>query len=157
MHERQAIVTGVRCLSVRPSVQSVCLSRGLTRLHCEKQLNRSRSCLEWTFLGPKEHCVRRRSVSPTARGGDSMQPSPNYFGLLLVIENNNFLTAGAMWLGDAVVSVGARDSRSWVRCTPGSHCGQLPCEAWRFEQLTTVSSVSHVAVLGRLFTHRGGT
>jgi len=32
---------------------------------------------------PKEHCVRRGSWSPlTVRGEDSMQPLPNYFGLM---------------------------------------------------------------------------
>jgi len=34
--------------------------------------------------GPLEHCIRRGPDSPTARGGNSMQPSTNYFGLLFL-------------------------------------------------------------------------
>jgi len=61
--------------------QSVCHAAQLG-FTVQKRLNRSRSCLGWTLLGAKEHCVRRGSWSPTAREGDSMQPSPNYSGLL---------------------------------------------------------------------------
>jgi len=49
----------------------------------QKRPNRSRWCLGEHSWGPKEHCVRRGSWSPDSDGeGDSMQPSPYYFGLL---------------------------------------------------------------------------
>jgi len=50
--------------------QSVCLSRGFTRLCCAKRLNEPGSCLGWRLLGLSEHCVRRGSRSPhfEARG-----------------------------------------------------------------------------------------
>jgi len=79
MHEMQTIVTDVR--GVCPSV---CLSRGSTRLHCAKTAERIKILLGVnTPAGPRNMLDGGPDPS-TARGGDSMQESPNYFGLLLI-------------------------------------------------------------------------
>jgi len=93
IHEyfRQSVVTDVRgvCLSVCPSV---CPSVNLSVM----RLNSASLCKSgWTdqdpvrgehSWGPNKHCDRRESWSPHSKGeGDSMQPSPNYFGLLFYL------------------------------------------------------------------------
>jgi len=51
-----------------------------------KWLYRLMSFLGWRFLGDKAHCIRWGSRFPHGDGGDSVWPSPNYYGhsLLLV-------------------------------------------------------------------------
>lgn len=77
MHEMSTIaIYNPGRLSVCHAVsQSVCHA---ALCGCEKRLNGSGFCLEWTSgdsYGPKKHCIRRDLM-------DSMWPSPTYFGHL---------------------------------------------------------------------------
>jgi len=64
-------------------VWCVCICQSVTRLRPVKRLNGSKSCLGWRLtLGAKKHCIRRGFRYPTEKG-DSMWPSPNYFGHML--------------------------------------------------------------------------
>jgi len=44
----------IECMSI---VCGVCLSRGSSRLHCAKRLDRSRCCLGWTLVGQPRNIV----------------------------------------------------------------------------------------------------
>jgi len=79
MHEMQTTVTDVSdvCLSL-------CLSRGSTQLHCAKTAERIKILFRMNTLGGPWNIALDGSPDPPQRGeGYSMQPSPNYFGLLL--------------------------------------------------------------------------
>jgi len=55
-----------------------------------------------------------------------------------------------------VVSIAAYGPKDQGFDNTHIRCALVPCESRRFEQLTTVNDTGHVAVLGRLFAHRGG-
>jgi len=75
MHEMQAIVTNV-C--------GVCLSGGSTWLHCAKTAEWIKRLNGLNILGSQRNIVL--VLIPHSEGeGDSMQTSPNYFGLLLFV------------------------------------------------------------------------
>jgi len=67
----------MRCRLLLPMCAvSVCLSRGSTRLHCAKMAKQIKILFG---MNTQKHC------DPHTARGDSMQPSPNYFGFLLII------------------------------------------------------------------------
>jgi len=96
MHEMQSILTDVRGVC-----QSVCLSRGSSRLHCAKMAEQIKMlCNSWSYADPRLGHVTYFYLLrfPTyLRNGysyrvqrlvcavHSMQPLSNYFGLLLCI------------------------------------------------------------------------
>jgi len=65
---------------------SVCLSvTRLTVLHCSKMAERINMLFGVnTRRGPRNIVLDGGPDSPQSGAGDSMQPSPNYFGLLLL-------------------------------------------------------------------------
>jgi len=68
------------CQSVRPLV---CLSRGSTRLHCAITAEQIKVLFGVNTFGGPRNIVLNGGPDPSQRGeGDSMQLSPNYFGLL---------------------------------------------------------------------------
>jgi len=80
MQEMQTIVNDV------PVCQSVCLSRGFTRLSCAKTAERIEVLFGVKIFGGPRNIVLDGDLDPpTARRGEahSMQPLPNHFGLLL--------------------------------------------------------------------------
>jgi len=72
MHEMETTVTDVR---------SVCLSHGSTRLRCAKMAERIKILFAVNTLGGPRNIVIDGVLIPRSKGGDSMQPSTNYFGL----------------------------------------------------------------------------
>jgi len=78
--------------------QSVCRSHGSTRLHCTKTAEQIKMPFGVnTPGGPLD-----RGPDPVQRGeGESMQPLPNYFGLLFV----NFLNMECIIILYALVKV----------------------------------------------------
>jgi len=81
MQKVQTILLPMIAVSLAPSVrQSVCLSRGSTRLRCAKTAKQIKILFEVNiFGGHKKHCVRRRSRSSLQRGkGNSTKPLPKY-------------------------------------------------------------------------------
>jgi len=91
MHEIPAIIADDRCVcpSVSPPVSlSVCLSRGSTRLHCAKTAEQIKILFVVNTLGGPRNIALDGAPDPPRREGDSMQPSPNYFGHLLLTKYN---------------------------------------------------------------------
>jgi len=83
MHEMQTIATDVSVC------QSVCLSRGVTRLRCAETAERIEVRFGMKIFEGPRNIVLNGSLDPQRRGrgesAHSMQPLPNYFGLLLNI------------------------------------------------------------------------
>jgi len=66
-------------LLLQSMISGVCLSRGFMHKLCKHTWMDRSPAWGGDSWGPKEHCIKWVSVSIT----DSMQPSPDYFGLLL--------------------------------------------------------------------------
>jgi len=78
MREMQTIVTDVCGIS-----PSVCLSRSLTRLYYAKTAKQIKILFEMNTLGGPKNIVLHAGPDPHNKGEeDSIQPSPNYFGIL---------------------------------------------------------------------------